>query len=268
MLRADHAIDQAMIFADVGDLNQVITNGERAADGPDITGEYNFLFARALVLCADRLDRRSTVQGADLPRFAGARAQTIELAAARAQRSLAHTQTPDLNYLFLAYLALVTGDVPKLRAYADQAASWDPNHFRTRWMLAEAYLAIGDWNRAKQEAETALDINPTSSEAKSVLSRMRAETESPETQIEETIERAREKVEAGKPGKARKLLDRALRLSDAPCPECHRALALLHEAGNEYQNAIAEWEIFMGEAPERASAEQITSRIEALRRKR
>jgi Tfp pilus assembly protein PilF len=173
-----------------------------------------------------------------------------------------------LNYLLLAYLALVKDDVVKLRAYADEAARWDPNHFRTRWMLAEAYLAGGDRNRAAQEAEIALDLDPTSSEAKSVLARARGGTESLETKIEGIIARARRRAEAGKLDQARRVLDRALKLSNGPCPECHRALALVYESGNQYQNAITEWQIFMTEAPDRASAEQIASRIEALSQKR
>jgi O-antigen ligase/tetratricopeptide (TPR) repeat protein len=268
LVQADAAINRAMMSADAGDLNQVMRNGARAADGPEITGEYNFLFARALVLCADRLDTRSNVQRAEVGGLIAARDRAIELAAARAQKSLAHTQTPDLNYLLLAYLALVKDDVVKLRAYADEAARWDPNHFRTRWMLAEAYLASGDRNRAAQEAEIALDLDPTSSEAKSVLARARGETESLETKIEGIIAQARRRAEAGKLDQARRVLDRALKLSNGPCPECHRALALVYESGNQYQNAITEWQIFMTEAPDRASAEQIASRIEALSQKR
>jgi tetratricopeptide (TPR) repeat protein len=249
-------------------LTTVISSGSRAADGPEITGEYNFLFARALILCADRVDVRSNGQGADVRGLIGARDQAIELAEARAQKSLAHTQTPDLNYLLLAYLALVKGDVVKLHAYADEAARWDPNHSRTRWMLAEAYLASGDRNRAAQEAEIALDLDPTSSEARSVLAEARGENPSLETQIEQIIAQARKKADAGNLDQARRVLDRALRLSNGQCPECHRALAFVYESSNQYQNAIAEWRLFMQEAPDRASAENIASRIEALRQKR
>jgi len=267
ILHADAAIDRAMMSGDAGDLNQVISNVERAADSAEITGEYNFLFARALVLCADRLNMRSTAKEADLGGLIAARNQAIELAATRAQKSLAHTLTPDVNYLFLAYLALVTDDVVKLRAYAEEAVSWDQNHFRTRWMLAEAYLASGDRYRAAQEAEIALDLDPTSSEAKSVLARARGETTSPAT-IEEIIARALKRSEAGKMRQARRLLDRAFRRSNGQCPECHLALALVYEAGNEYENAIAEWRIYLREDPDRAATENIASRIEELGRKR
>jgi len=265
--QADTAINKAMVSADAGDLNQLIMDGERAADSLEITGEYNFLFARALVLCADRLDVRSNARGADVGGLISARDQAIELAEARAQKSLAHTQTPDLNYLLLAYLAFVKNDVMKLRAYADEASRWDPNNSRTRWMLAEAYLASGDRNRAAQEAEFALDLDPTSRDAKSVLTRARGETDSLEAKIEGLIARAHKRAEAGKFDEARGVLDRALKMSNGQCPKCHRELALVYESNNQYQNAITEWQTFMTEAPDQASAEQITSRIEALRQK-
>jgi O-antigen ligase len=268
VMQADAAINKAMMWADAGDLNQAISEGERAADSAEPTGEYNFLFARALVLCADRMDTRSKVQGAEVGGLIAARDRAIELAESRAQKSLAHTQTPDLNYLLLAYLAFVKHDVAKLRAYADEAARWDPNQFRTRWMLAEAYLASGDRNRAAQEAEIALELDPTSSDAKSVLARARGETESLETRIEGIIAQAHKRAEAGKLDEARRVLDRAFRLSNGACAECHRELALVYESGNQYQNAITEWQIFIKEAPDRASAEQIASRIEALRQKK
>jgi Tfp pilus assembly protein PilF len=135
-------------------------------------------------------------------------------------------------------------------------------------MLAEAYLASADRNRAAQEAEIALDLDPTSSQAKSVLARARGETESLETRIEGIIAQAHKRAEAGKLDQARKVLGRALKLSNGPCPECHRALALVYEAGNQYQKAITEWLTFMTEAPDRGSADQIASRIESLKRKR
>ncbi|HJZ69349.1 MAG TPA: O-antigen ligase family protein, partial [Blastocatellia bacterium] len=268
LMRADAAVNRAMIAADAGDLEQVISFGDRAADSSEITGEYNFLFARALVLCGDRLEMRATVNKAEAGELIAARDRVLELAAARAQRSLVHSQTPDLNYLFLSYLALLTNDVPKLRAYADEAAAWDPNHFRTRWMLAEAYLATGDRYRAAQQAEFALDLNPSSSEAKSVLERARGEIEPPEVRIEEIIARANQKSDAGKTKQARRLLDRALRLSNGRCPECHRALALAYEADKDYQNAIAEWQTFIQEAPYRATAERTTARIQMLKQQR
>lgn len=264
---ADAAIDKAMMSADAGDLDQVITIGERGADVTGTSSEHRFLFARALVLCADRLEMRTNANGENTAPLA-ARDRALQLAMAQAQKSLAHTQTPDLNYLFLASLALITNDVAKLRDYANQAVSWDPNHFRTHWMLAEAYLAIGDRNRAIQEAENALDLNPTSSEARSVLVRARGEDVSLETRLEEVLRRAAKSTDAGETNRARRLLDRALRLSGGRCAECHRMLALICEADTRYDDAIAQWQIFMKEAPDRASAEKTASRVEALKQKR
>jgi O-antigen ligase len=268
LLRADAAIDRAMVSADAGDLDQVISNGERAANSAEITGEYNFLFARALVLCADHLEMRSSAAGADAANLIAARDRAIESAQARAEKSLAHTFTPDLNYLFLAYLALVTNDVVKLRGYASEAAKWDPNHVRTRWILAEAYLASGDRYRAAQEAEIALDLDPSSSEARDVLARARGDSTSTPERIEDLIASAIHRAEAGKSSKAHRLLHRAIKLSTGQCPDCHRALALIYEGEKQYENAIAEWQIFISQAPDRVSAERVASRIEALRQER
>ena len=267
LVKADAAINKSMMSADAGDLNDAISYGERAAGSREVTGEYNFLFARALVLCADRLDTRSSAAGSRREALTIARDQALELADASAQKSLAHSQTPDLNYMFLAYLALLKGDVQKLRGYAGEAVSWDPNHFRTRWMLSEAHLASGDRYRAAKEAEIALDLNPTFGEAQSVIERARGETESPEARIEGIIARANQKAEAQDFEQALHVLGHAFRLSNGRCPKCHRALALIYERGKQYQNAIAEWQIFLREAPDRASEERIASRIEELKQK-
>lgn len=268
LLRADTAIDRAMVSADAGDLDQVISNGERAANSPEITGEYNFLFARALVLCADHLEMRASAAGTGAGNLIPARDQAIESAQAHAEKSLAHTFTPDLNYLFLAYLALVTNDVVKLRAYAAEAVKWDPNHVRTRWVLAEAYLASGDRYRANQEAEIAVDLEPSSSEARDVLARARGDSISIPERIEDIIASATKRAEAGKLGKAQRLLHRAIKLSNGQCADCHRALALVYEGSKQYQNAIAEWQIFISQAPDRAAAERVASRVEALKQER
>lgn len=268
LLRADRAIDRAMVSADAGDLDQVISNGERAANSLEITGEYNFLFARALVLCADRLETRASAAGTDAGNLIPARDQAIESAQGRAEKSLAHTFTPDLNYLFLAYLALVTNDAVKLRAYASEAVKRDPNHARTRWILAEAYLAGGDRYRASQEAEIALDLDPTSSEARDVLARALGDSTPTPQKIEEAIASATKRAEADNLGKAQRLLRRAIKMSNGQCPDCHRALALVYERGKQYQNAIAEWQIFISQAVDRAAAEEAASRVEALGRER
>jgi hypothetical protein len=44
-------------------------------------------------------------------------------------------------------------------------------------------------------------------------------------------------------------------------------LASLYEAENLYEEAIAEWQAFAREAPERAAAERIASRVEMLKQK-
>jgi Tfp pilus assembly protein PilF len=133
--------------------------------------------------------------------------------------------------------------------------------------MAEAYLAEGDREQAAHEAEIALEINPSLRQARIVLARARGESEPGRATVEESIERARELLSAGKPAKAERVLGRAIARSRAPCPECHRLLATIYEAANLFENAIAEWQTFIAQAPDRASAQAAASRIDALRQK-
>jgi len=133
--------------------------------------------------------------------------------------------------------------------------------------MAEAYLAEGNREQAAREAEIALDINPSLRRARIILARARGESEPGHATLEESIERARSFISEDKPAKAEKVLRRALARSRAPCPECHRLLASIYEAANSYDNAIAEWQTFITEAPDLASAKGAAERIEALQQK-
>jgi regulator of sirC expression with transglutaminase-like and TPR domain len=53
----------------------------------------------------------------------------------------------------------------------------------------------------------------------------------------------------------------------AAIPEYHRELAIVYERMGRNSEAIAQWERFIEQSPEQASAEQVKARVEALRKK-
>lgn len=265
VLRADVEVDRAFAAANAGDLEQVREYGEQATRSREPTGAYDFQYARALTLCADRMQHAIDRSGIQSEKLVTARDRAIALARAHAEESLAHTLTPDSSYLLLAYLALVSGDTSGLRAYAGDALQWDPNSANAHWLMAEANLAEGDSEQSEREAELALDINPASREARSVLERARTNND-PEQTIEELIARARELTAQSKNRKAHRTLRHALLRAKGQCPECHHALALVYETTGLCDDAIVEWETFMRQDPSRATAEQAPARIERLKK--
>ncbi|HEX5733690.1 MAG TPA: O-antigen ligase family protein [Blastocatellia bacterium] len=221
LVRRDAEIRKALDLANLGDFNGVTNHGARAADGLDPAGDFSFLFARALTLCADRMKAN------------GERTKAIDLAMAHANDSLAHTLTPESNHLLIAYLAMLRGDPERLRAGASEALRIDPNYFNSHWLMAEAHLLEGDRKMAVTEARVALDINPNSREAKSVLKRVRGEREGRKRTVEEMIDQARALVREGKPKKARRTVLRAIRASQDRCPECRRLLDQIDRRSEE-----------------------------------
>ena len=267
--RADRDIHKAMAFAEAGDVDRVIQYGGRAAASAEPTGAYDFLFAQALATCAERMQTaaaggQSTIEQNRLMR---ARAEAISLAISHAEKSAAHTLTPDSSYVLLAYLALSSDDAQSLRAYAAEAIKWDPNYSDSRWLMAEAYLKEGENEQAAREAELALALHPSSRNAASALARATSESHTYERTVARIVTRARRLADAGDTEGARRLLLRSIRKSAGPCPECHSALALVYEMSNSCDDAIAEWQIFMRQDPARAFAEQVQARIEQLRQK-
>jgi O-antigen ligase/tetratricopeptide (TPR) repeat protein len=268
MARADVAIKQAFHAAADRDFNGVVQYGGRAAQAPDPTGAYGFLFARALARYVDTIKADSRKQGDHVNRENGPfRARAIELAIAQAESSLAHSLTPESNYVLLGYLALAAGDKEALRGFAGQAVRWDPNYFNSRWLMAEAFLADGDREGAIREAELALDLRPGSPEATSVLRRARGGTRRSAARSQSLINRARICAERGDTAKSFELLTRAIRNSGGPCPSCHRALALLLEKLNRYSEALAEWQAFEKEARDGAEAKEAASHIADLKQR-
>ena len=267
-MNADKQLNKAFVAANQGNLDQVMTGVNGATSCFDPAGDRAFVAARALTLCAEKVQALRESSGRiDDDNLTRLKATAIEAAMTHAGRSLGHTLTPDSNYLLLAYLASLSGDVPRLHAYAAEALKWDRYFANSRWLIAEAYLAEGDREQAAREAEIALEINPSLRQARIVLARARGESEPGDAPAEESIERARGFITAGKQARAEKVLHRAIARSRALCPECHRLLASIYEAENLYGNAIAEWQSFITQTPDRASAQAAASRIDALRQK-
>jgi O-antigen ligase/tetratricopeptide (TPR) repeat protein len=267
--RADMAIKRALISADTGDLDAVVEHGNRALSSSDPTGNYHLLLARSLALCADRLatDQSAKRRVQSKPdRQDVTRNQAINLAMSHAERSLVHTLAPESSYVLLAYLALQLGDADKVFAYASEAVRLDPNFSNSHWLMAEALLAKGERKEAAGEARVAMDLSPHSREARSAFKRAGGMPLSAE-RVEELIRHGRALANQGMTDAARRLILRALHRSDGPCADCHSALASLYETENRYEEAIAEWEAFAREAPERAMAERISSRVEMLKQR-
>jgi O-antigen ligase/tetratricopeptide (TPR) repeat protein len=267
--RADMAIKRALISADAGDFNAVIENGNRAVSSSDPTGNYHLLLARILALCADRLATgESANPGAQSkPNSQDViRNQAINLAMSHAERSLTHTLTPDSSYVLLAYLAWQLGDADRVAAYASEAVRLDPNFSNSHWLMAEALLARGERKEAAGEARVAMDLSPHSREAQSAFRRAGGLPLSAD-RIEKLIRRSRALADQGMTDQARRVIRHAIRRSDGPCADCHAELASLYETERLYEEAIAEWQAFAREAPERAVAEGISSRVEMLKQK-
>jgi Tfp pilus assembly protein PilF len=261
IVRAEAAINRAFARANNSDLELVIAEGIVAANVFDPVGDYEFLVARALVLCADRLSQRR----GDGP--ARDRVRAASFARTHAEASLRRTMTPDSAHLLLAYIALVEGDRAALRAHAVEAIRLDPNYPSGHWLMAEGYLIEGDRKQAALEARVALLIDPSSAAARSALKRARGEHAGRKRTVQETIEWGRQLASETKMGKARRVLSAALRRSVGPCPDCHGALASVYEALSRNDEAIREWQIVMREAKDPGASEEAKRHIETLKQK-
>jgi Tfp pilus assembly protein PilF len=198
--------------------------------------------------------------------LANQRREAIGLAVDRATRSLRHTLTPDSTHLMLAYLALLGGDTPNLKLHAAEAIRLDPRYANGHWLVAEAYLNEGNNEAALREARLALQINPFSREARSTLKRARGQKKVERGSPQESIEIANSLARIGKTQKARRTLLRAIAKADGPCPECHRALALLYERDGQSKAAAVEWDKFANETPDAQSAQEARLRAASLMR--
>lgn len=288
LIKSDVAYKELFNPAKPIDFNGLVSLGERVTSSPLPTQSYDFLFARAADIFISKLPAASKATERARPSASelnAIRVEALKLAIKHAERSLDHTITPELNYSLLASLAMASGDVNKLRDAATEAVKWDPNNYRTRWLMAEAYLAHGEKQRAAREAEIALELYPVSDEAASALARARGEDMTDDSavvdilaqarnsrpnlkhSVEELIEIARSLSQRGGLQKARIKLLTAIDRAEGPCPDCHRELATVYEKMGRYSDAISEWETFIGQSAESAPVEQIKARIETLKQK-
>ena len=266
LIRADALISYAFALANRGEADPVMEYGLRATDGPDPVGDYDFLFARALSQCVDRMQTDDRSQ-AELDKLEEKQSKIIDLGIIHGERSVAHTLTPDASHLLVAYLALKADDTTRLRANATEALKWDPLFPSAHSLMAEAYLAEGDREQAVGEARLALDINPSARGARSLLKRLRTGFKKTSPEIADRLERGRRLASAGKTDKARKVLKHAILRAKGPCPECHSALASLYESSRLYKEAIAEWQVFIEQTPDPKAAEQARRQVDMLSQK-
>jgi regulator of sirC expression with transglutaminase-like and TPR domain len=61
------------------------------------------------------------------------------------------------------------------------------------------------------------------------------------------------------------MLITAVGRANGPCPECHRELAIVYEKMARNAQAITEWETYIAQDPESASAGHIKERLERLK---
>jgi O-antigen ligase len=287
LVRSEMAYRELFDPAKPVDFEKLVELGGRVTRSPLPTGSYNFAFARVVDTFLKKLPAAPIATEGQSKRvdLSAIRVSATKLAIANVEESLPYTLTPDLNYSLLASLAIAAGDADRLVKAASEAVRWDPNNYQTRYLMAEAYLVRGERDNAAREAEIALDLYHVSPEAASVLARangenpadqfalgermarLRVRDRNVKRSVEELIEAARQLTQANKLNKARvKLLTASLR-ADGACPDCHRELAIVCERMGRNSEAIAQWEIFIAQAPERASSEQVEAHIAALRQK-
>ena len=265
LVRSDVEMRLSYEAARAGDFEGTLRAGRRAADGLDPVAGYRFEMARSLALFADVAQAKLSVAHlakAEADELQAARLSAINEAAAAGQASLVHTVTPDSNYLLLAYLASLSKDPAKLRAYATEAQRLDPYFANNHWLMAEGFLMAGDAPAAQREAEVALELNPYSIEARQLFKRARGDED--ET-VEGLLARAKRFVSDGKLHKARRRLLRALQESVGDCLECHRTLALVYEAEGKSEKAIAEWQAVAAAASDEEKIAQAQSHIAILK---
>ncbi|HXU34880.1 MAG TPA: O-antigen ligase family protein [Blastocatellia bacterium] len=266
LVLADIEINKALSSAIAGRYEDLADHCNRATSYPDPAGDYSLLAARCLTGYSDAVvggAGKTPQSGRSDP--ADTRKAAISLAMVQAEKSIAHSLTPDAGYILLAYLAFQLGDSDKVLTYSSEAVRLDPRFSNSHWLLAEAYLGKGDRAAATREARLALYLDPQSSAAHAALKRARGAPKSADN-TEAMIDYARGLAAEGLFDKARRVMLRAIRKSDGPCPHCHSALALLYEQAGRNADAIVEWEAYEREAPVQALAEKTSMRIERLKR--
>ncbi|PYP82879.1 MAG: hypothetical protein DMF61_25125 [Blastocatellia bacterium AA13] len=258
--RSDAALERAFDYARAGSIEQVISNGDIAAAGPDPIHAYDYQVARAITQSIDisedaPLDTAGTATERNALR--ARRMKAIETAMAHSELSLPRSLTPEASAVLLAYLAFKSGDAEKLRACAERAVKLDSRLFSARWLMAEALLSSDDREGAIREARAALALAPSSAEAHSVLKRARGE-------FEDLLKRAKKAERKGKLDRAEAQLRRAVRDYDS-CLSCHRALALFWERRARWADATIEWERLFREAADAVAKDEAAAHLQAIK---
>jgi len=265
-MRADHHINEAFRAASQGNLDGVLSSAGQALNVFDPNGGFALLAAQSVAICidhineADRASRRRSGRAPSAPER-----EALNFAIINAQRSLAHTLTPDSSCVLMAYLSLLAGDGVRVKQFASDAVSYDSKFANSRWLLAEGHLAVGEREQAIAEAKSSLDLKSALNRSRFVIERAQGEDETRRQKKEKALASAREVINRGNPEKAKVILLRLISKSPSPCPECHSELASLYEAEHLYEQAIAEWQIFIAQTPDRASAKDAEKHISALR---
>lgn len=258
---------------------------EEAANSPLPTGAYPLMTARALETYAQglfSLANAASTSAAERNQLLTTRNSALTKGIDYARQSLAHTNTPEVNYSALASLSMAYGDKEGMKSAASEAVRFDPNNRVCRWLMAEAFLANGEAEAAAGEALQALELSPDYGNALSVLQRAQAQTEeakarqklqaqsaasSAETgrSIAQMIAYARQLVQQGNLLKAKRKLLMALARSQDDCLDCRSGLAEVYEKLGLYPAAISEWEKVARQTTNPTSVEQIQARLETLR---
>ncbi len=262
LFEAETRVRQIILAARAGNFNAIVQHAQATANSPDPTGAHEFLAVSLLAQIAPSTKSKSI---ATTESFAAVHDKALEVAVALSPRPLAHTLTPELMNVMLGYLALTANDYERLREYAGAAAQWDGQSYQAHYLLAKAYLALGEKEAAFTEAERALEIKPETSEAIQVRDDARGRPPLPDDMITAIIGRSQALAKAGDTATAQKNLLRAIRRSAAPCPPCHRELALVYEKENLRDQAIAEWRKYLAIIGEAGDAEEVRARIETLK---
>jgi hypothetical protein len=125
--------------------------------------------------------------------------------------------------------------------------------------MAESLLALGDGRQAAQEAELGLDLNPSSTDARSALRRATSQDQA-EPQPAVLIERFRSLASRGKMTKALRVIELPISNSGGKCPDCHSALASYYEESGQPAKAAAERLIALQESADPSASDRLAAR--------
>jgi O-antigen ligase len=255
LLTADFQIRAALESASEADYTGLLEHGRHAANAPDPSGGYHFLFARAL---ADYGVRSGGAGSEPAPSddSEAANATFLDLAMSHARKSSRHGISPDSSYVLLCYLSSEKKDYAALQACASEAVRLDPLYAPAHSFLAEAYLGMEDEDGAARELATWLGLigRPPGEGLK-------------RSKVQEFIDSSHALAGRGDYFKARlELLKGTVAAADA-CSACHIALAFAYEEFGFNEDAIRALQRLIEHDPGLAKSEGAESRIGFLKGK-